>query len=150
MRKKRSEPGDVVEVAVDDRIGHIQYLGEHGRYGSAIRVAPGVRSAPPSDLSGLFERAYIAFYPVKTAIAQGLVKVVGSAPLGDVELPSRWRRAGARLEGQVETWIVEGPEGQSVHRSLTADQLKLPIGAIWNHEMLLERLRDAWIPEMER
>jgi len=150
MPKKRMTAGDVFELAIGDRAGHIQYLGEHPRYGSTIRVARGVRSVRPSNLAALFQHPYIAFYPLKATLGKGLVKAVGTMDVESAEVPRRWRRAGARRDGRIETWIVDGPDGQAVCRTLEPDQLALPIGAIWNHEMLVERLRTGWTPEMEK
>ena len=59
------------------------------------------------------------------------------------------RRAGARSTSRVETWLIDDESGTAVKTTLSDDERYLPIAALWNHEILVHRLRDHWRPEQE-
>lgn len=88
----------------------------------------------------------LLFYPFSAAVSRGMVRVIGSMP--SPELPARLRRAGIRSGGKIETWIVQDEDNvETVRRTLTDEERHLPIAAIWNHELLLKRVREGWRPE---
>ena len=145
MAKRTLRPGDVLEVRLANGLGCLLYVGAHAEYGDAIKVSPVVARERPSVSLGLFERGYITFYPARAALAQGLVKTVGSLPAPS--LPNVLRRAGARSRCNVETWIIEDESGETVTRTLTRTQRQIPIAAIWNHEFLVQRIAEGWRPE---
>ena len=145
--KRRPQPGDVLEVRLANGLGYLLFVGTHSEYGDAVKVSPVVATERPPVSLGLFEKGYIAFYPARAAWSQGLVETVGSLPAPPV--PSALRRPGARSEGRVETWIIEDESGEAVTRTLTGEQRHLPIAAIVNHELLVQRIAEGWRPEKE-
>jgi hypothetical protein len=144
---KRLRPGDVLEVRLPDGRGYVLYVGTHPEYGDAIVVAPAVVSHRPSVSQRLFDEGYVTFYPARAAVAQGLLTAVGS--LTAPPLPTVLRRPGVRSGRTVETWVIEDESGETVKRSLGDKERRIPIAAIWNHELLTQRIAEGWRPEQE-
>lgn len=126
---------------------YLQYIGKHREYGDTIRVSQSLKEPCVPVTEELFSRGYFAFYPVITALNQGLVEVVAHVPAP--RPPERLRRAGVRSNGDVKTWIVEDGAQEIVKARLSDEELNLPIAAIWNHEMLVQRVREGWSPSRE-
>lgn len=148
---KRIRAGHVIEIGVPGGTAYAQYVGEHPSLGGTLLLDPTVQAEPLPDTSRFDgTRGYYVFYPVRAAVRAGLVTVHSAAPLGDAAVPERLRRAGARSpDGRVLTWVVVDRSGQSVFERLEDEQRMLPIGAIWNHEMLVHRIAEGWRPERE-
>lgn len=145
---KRLKAGDVLEVATSDgRFVYMQYLGKHAEYGDAVAVCPREHESRAPENASLFVSAYVTFYPASAAVARGLARVCGAC--APQPMPVKWRRPGA-IEGlTVKTWIIEDGSSQEVKQRLSLEERHLPIAAIWNHEFLLQRVREGWRPEME-
>ena len=135
--------GDVLCAQTTDGAVYVQLVGTHPVYGDAVRVDPRVHGSLPA-LDDLFHDGYFTFYPARMAVKKGLMRVAGhcAAP----PMPGIWRRAGARRGTAIETWVIEAPDGEQVTRDLTSAQRLLPIAAIWNHALLLERVTAGWDP----
>jgi len=106
-----------------------------------------MHDSPVPVTDNIFSHGYVGFYPAAAAVAHGLVDVVGHLPPPNV--PLRVRRPGARSGQQVNTWIVEGGTKEYVKTTLSAEELELPIAAIWNHEFLIQRVSEGWDPKRE-
>jgi hypothetical protein len=144
---KRPKPGDVLELATPDGLIYLHYLGKHPEYGDGVAVSPTRQARRVTPSPDLFRAGYVTFYPVLAAVSQGLVTVIGH--LASPGLPKRLRRPGARSGRRVETWIIEDDFGEIVKRQLSEEEQALPIAAIWNHELLIQRVAEGWRPEME-
>jgi len=144
--------GDIIEVKTPRGLAYAQYCGKHSKYGDAIRVLPGFFPARPKAWDALLvHEGYFTFYPVGAAVSQGLIEVAASAsvPAGR-ELPSRYRRAGWRTpEGKVSAWLICDGTKEVLRTELKAEEKRLFIAAIWNHEFLVERLVTEWRPDQE-
>ena len=131
---------------------YLQYVGRHETYGDTVRVLPGFFEGRPANPCRLAEtHAYFAFYPVALAARRGLVTQVASCgvPAG-LQRPARLRRAGMREPGgRVRTWVIETAGQGIVRTSLTDEEKRLPIAAVWNHEFLIQRLTESWLPQSE-
>ena len=148
MGRKRVTPGDVLEFVVPDGLGYVQYLGRHPLYGEGILVRPLPLADRPALTDELFAGGYVTFYPAGVAVARGFAEIVGT--LTSKGLPTRWRRDGAIDKGgKPLTWIIEDERGDTVREQLTAEERKLPVVEIWNHEMLVHRISAHWRPEDE-
>jgi hypothetical protein len=145
--RNRIKAGDVLELKAGDRFAYLQYIGKHPEYGDAVLVNPRLQERQTSISAELFDGGYTAFYPAAAAIAQGLAEVVSS--LSPPDLPKRLRRAGRRTGRRIDTWIIEGGSGDVVKDELSADDLRLPIASIWNHELLVQRIAEGWSPVRE-
>jgi len=145
--RKRAKVGDVLELEAGNRFAYLHYIGKHAEYGDAVLVNPRLQKRQTSVTSDIFADAYIAFYPAMAAVSQGLVDVVAHLP--PPTLPSRLRRAGARSGRRVDTWIIEDGSREVVKTKLSDEELQLPIAAIWNHELLVQRIAEGWTPTQE-
>jgi len=145
---KRVKPGEVLEVAAaDGGLLYLHYLGKHTEYGDAVSVCPVEQVSRPLTYEGLFDSGYVTFYPATAAVSRGLATCVGHIASGGV--PQKLRRPGARVGTTVKTWIVQDEHSESVKQKLSAEELRLPIAVIWNHELLLQRVCERWRPEAE-
>jgi hypothetical protein len=150
--RSRARPGDILEVTTSRGLAYLQYTSRHPDFGETARVLPGLFQTRPEDWSALpAQEGYFAFYPVGAALRQGLVRVVGWRPVpAGRETPPALRRAGARsVDGKVLSWLVWDGKEEVLTRELTPSERLLPIGAIWNHEMLVLRLAEQWRPEQD-
>ena len=149
MAKQRTKvaPGDVLSVEVGNQWAYLHYLGKHEMYGDAVLVAAKLYDREVTVTAEMFSGGYVTFYPVGAAIAQKLVSVVGHVP--PTPPPTRFRRRGAMVGGQVRTWIIEDSSGDTVKADLSAEDLHLPIASIWNHQFLVQRLSEGWHPVQE-
>lgn len=146
-QRKRVKAGDVLELKAGNRFAYLHYLGKHPEYGDAVLVSRRLQDRQAAVTGENFSAGYVAFYPVTAAVAQGLVEVVAHLPPPD--LPERLRRAGARSGRRVDTWIIEDGSREVVKAKLSEEELRLPIAAIWNHELLVQRIDEDWNPEHE-
>lgn len=142
----RVELGDILAIDVEGNNVMVQYVGKHQDYGDTIWVFDdGVLLS--EAIANKSSAGYYAFYPVRRAVGEKLVTVIGSAPMALRGVPRRLRRAGARAaDGRILTWVIEdGPQVQ-VKESLNASERSLPIGAIWSHSIFVQRLAERWKP----
>jgi hypothetical protein len=146
-KRKRVKPGDVLEFATNDERAYLHYIGKHSEYGDAVVVCPERYEKRPANMTGIFDSGYVVFYPVTAAAAQGFIDVVGY--LAPRAVPVRLRRPGARRGNRIETWIIEDDSAETLSRQLSEEERLLPIAVIWNHEMLVHRVREGWRPEWE-
>lgn len=146
-QRTRVKGGDVLQLRAGDRFAYLHYIGKHPEYGDAVLVSPGLQERQTSVARENFVSGYVAFYPAAAGVAQGLVEVVAHLP--PPNLPERLRRAGARSGRRVDTWIIEDGSREVVRTKLSEDELRLPIAAIWNHELLVQRIAEGWNPMNE-
>jgi hypothetical protein len=146
-QRARVKAGDVLRLRAGERFAYLHYIGKHPEYGDAVLVSPKLHELQASVASAIFAGGYVIFYPAAAAVAQGLVEVVAHLP--PPSLPERLRRAGARSGRRVDTWIIEGGAREVVKAKLSEEDLRLPIAAIWNHELLVQRIAEGWNPMNE-
>lgn len=144
---KRPKPGDVLELQVPGGLAYLHFIGRHPDYGDSVMVSPRIYSTPMTPGPQLFEGGYVAFYPVTVAVKEDFVRVTGSLSVGEV--PKRLRRRGVRAGRRPGVWIIEDESGEVVRDRLSAEELRLPIASIWNHEMLIHQIVEGWRPELE-
>ena len=147
---KRARPGDVAEVQSSGRRIYLHYLGKHPRLGDSVVVDSTMHVARPEMITAeLFRDGYVTFYPLRAAVSQGLAEIVGHV-VSAARVPFRLRRPGAIIGRQIVTWVLEDASGpEIVKKSLSDDELRIPIAAIWNHEFLLQRVSEGWRPEQK-
>jgi len=153
QHRKRAKPGDLLELSTAYGLAYVHFVGRHHGYGDGIYVYPNWYANRPTTLKCVCKSdRYLTFYPVQSAVRQGLVEIVGSAPLASDDtlrtLVLR-RRGFTTPEGQVLAWIIERDGNETLKRTLTDEERKLPIASVWNHEYLIEMIASSWRPEQE-
>lgn len=145
-------PGDLLEISCKPGVAYIHYVGKHRDFGDTIFVYPEILARRQPDLTSLgAQGGYLTFYPAGASVRQGLAKIVASRPLPPgVHVPDVFRREGATSRaGKVQSWIVVRDGHETLKRTLTAKERKLPIASVWNHEYLIDRIVQGWRPEQE-
>jgi hypothetical protein len=156
LMKESLRIGDVLEVPTPRGLAYVQYTHYQKPLGTLIRVLPGFHQSKPTDFVELAKakELYFVFCPIQTLVNQGLLQVASNECVPDsaVRFPPMRRRGFVRplaKGGGVSSWIiVEGKEERRVEK-LTAVQARLSIASSWNLGMLVERLTEGWVPEMD-
>lgn len=146
-------PGNILELEGPSGFSYIQYVGKHSEYGDVVRVVPKCHTQAIDNFVALIsEPGYLAFYSARRAVSSGLAKVVARLSLPDnLAVPRSLRRAGARSRsGEILTWILEIDGAETVTELLTDAERTLPIAAVWDHELLLQRISEHWLPQTAR
>ena len=155
--KRSVSIGDVLEVPTPRGLAYAQYTHYQKPLGTLIRVLPGFHQARLADFVRLAKEKelYFVFCPIKTLVGQGLLQVASNecVPNSAVRFPPMRRRGFVRpvsKGGGVSHWtIVEGEKEYRVEK-LTAAQARLSIASCWNLGMLVERLTEGWLPDMDQ
>jgi hypothetical protein len=145
-------PGDLLEIRIKSGFSYLQFVGVHPEYGDVIWVRPAVFDSELSDFSCLFSQfGYVAFYAARAAVRHGLVRFVSAYPLPQcVVVPRNVRRPGARSSsGRIFTWILEFDGKDILKKQLDEKERLLPIAAIWDHQLLIQRIGEGWCPSSE-
>ena len=144
----RLRPGDVLKVECGSQLGFLGYLGRHAHFGDAVLVLPELFPDSPRDLCSRFNGAgYFQFYPATAAARHRLVTKAGFCAEAMRVLPVRWRNIiNTNSDGTVRSWLVCDGVSREPKDHLSIEERTLPIGEIINHELLLQRLREGWIP----
>lgn len=150
---KAPKIGDVIEVMTSRGLAYLQYVFRHTSppvYGELVRVLPGLYDSQPDlhELAQQKERFFV-FYPVIAACKRGLARVVGKEDVSGFRFPVM-RQPGLRdRDGNVLDWFLwNGEQTWQIH-NLTEETKQLSIAAIWNHELLIERIDEGWSPRDE-
>src|SRR5687768_1645955 len=137
--RKRLVGGEILEVAIGDRFGYVQFIGQHPQYGDAILVNPALHARQAHFATGFFSSGYVTFYPAGIAVSQKVVEVVAQS--SPPKLPKRFRRPKAKpSDGAVESWVIEGGWREVVRQNLTDEERHMPIADVWDHKFLRERI----------
>jgi len=144
--------GDVLEISCDGSFAYASYAGKHSRLGEAIWLIPKSLPSPPASWEALFaEDGYFVFYAVQAAISGKDVRRVGFALDAMHPVPTIVRTIVNRdASGKVLSWLItDGAALRQPRQSseLTAEERQLPIGSIWNHKLLCERIAERWKPD---
>jgi hypothetical protein len=153
--RKKARFGDVFEVHTPRGLAYFQYTSKHPEYSDTIRILPGLFATRPSpdELVALTtQEGYFTFYLVSLAVRHGLVELIGNYPIpAGLEAPSKLLRAGFRTsEGKAVAWFLwDGTHETLLKRELTAEEKRISLAQMWNHEALVHRLAEQWRPEHE-
>ncbi len=156
MRKK-IEIGDVLEIHTTLGFAYLQYTHYKKPYGTLIRVLPRFYQARPLNFSQLAQEKelYFAFCPVQTLVDQGFLEVVASEKLPAAGKNFPIMRKGfvrpITKGGGVSYWtVMDGEDELRVKtEELTQEQRQISIASSWNLGMLVKRLTERWLPEMD-
>lgn len=145
---KKLNPGDIGEINVHERWYYIQYLGPHPELIDCVLVIPRVfrqQQTPEQLVFG--DECYPAFYPLRLAVRQKLVKIVVNRTCSR-SVPKVLRRPGMiDRDGQIHSWMIDKADGTvDVRQSLSETEKQIPVAGGWNHEMLLLKIESGWRP----
>lgn len=143
--------GDILEVSCKGGVGYFSYAGKHSWLGDAICVVPRLYGSGHPAWGTIFEDVgYFTFYPVHAALRQKLVRKVGYAIEAMRPIPEAVRTAVNKdKSGRVTSWLITDGSARTPRRDadMSKDERLLPIGSIWNHELLCRRIEQGWSPE---
>lgn len=145
--------GDVVEISTSRGFAYAQFTHKMPKWGALLGVLPGFHAERPADLRPTIGQraAFQTFFPLQAAVGRGIFEVVTNLPVPEhaVEFP-RFREAGfIDREGRVLDWSIwDGKTSRRLER-LTPDLERLPILAVWNDTLLIQRIEEEWTPEKD-
>jgi hypothetical protein len=138
--------GDVFEFDTPCGLAYFQVATHHPRYKTLIRVLPGLYESRPDigNLVGGSDR-FKAFYPVDSALHEGLIRSIGVFPVPDTDARfplMKWPIGG---EGHRYGWAIwDGRREVERRANLTEEQKDYPEPGIWNHALLLDNVASDW------
>jgi hypothetical protein len=143
--------GDIVEVRTSRGLAYAQLKHKHRTFGSLIRLIDGFHESRPSDLEALAAGCtrFVTFFPLGAAVRRGFVVIIGNAsiPVDAKEFPVfRDGVADPKTKSVAIWWLWDGEKEWRVG-TLTDQQKKYPIRAVWNDTLLVSRLESGWTPE---
>lgn len=144
--------GDILEISCENAVGYVSYAGKHDWFGDAIWVVPGLfPSESRGNWSAIFGRdGYFTFYPVHAAIKQKLLQKVGYALEAIRPIPTAVRTVvNIDESGRALSWLITDGSVRTPRKDaeLSTEERSLPIGSIWNHKLLCERVTARWTPD---
>jgi hypothetical protein len=148
--------GDVLEVRTSRGLAYVQYTHYQKPLGALIRVLPGFHQSRPTDWAQLAKtkELYFVFCPIETLVDRGLLLVASNEPVPDsaAHFPAMRHRGFVRpvaKGGGVSHWTIVEDQKEYRVEKLTPAQARLSIASSWNLGMLVERLKEGWLPEMD-
>jgi hypothetical protein len=152
--KQRIRIGDLVEIPTSRGLAYAQYSHHKDRWGALLRVLPGFHRDRPRNFEHLVrsKARFVTFFPLGAAMAQGIFEIVGNEPVPvEAQRFPLFRKAGfVDREGRVQDWLLWDGENEWKVGKLSSDQRQLPILAVWNDTLLVERIEQEWLPGTDR
>jgi ribosomal protein L34E len=152
MRKSPSERtrpqvGDVIEVETPGGLAYAQYTHEHRdppRYGSLLRVLPGLYETRPAAFARLVEEEerFWVFFPVGAATRRQIVRIVANETVAEAKRPFPVFRARNAVGGPWWMW-----DGKREWRARPGDTwTPRALSEVWNDTLLIKRIATGWVP----
>jgi len=144
--------GDLIEIPTPKGLAYAQYINRHRKYGALLRVFSNVLDRRPDDVKNTIgEVQFICFFPLKAAVNQEIVTVVGYAPVPKEVSAFPTFRAGVMdpATGKVAVWWFWDGEKEWRVGTLTPEQRSMPIRGVCNDTMLVERIVSGWRSETD-
>jgi hypothetical protein len=145
--------GDVAEIVTPNGLAYVQMTHRNRLFGALIRSLPGFFGSRPSSLPELVAgpSAFLVFYPLGAALTRKIVTLVEK-----MDVPGHARAFPLFRSGTPDLttkkvnnwWFWNGEESWPVG-ALTAEQRKMPIRMIVNHDALITMLTSGWTPERD-
>jgi hypothetical protein len=142
----RPQIGDAIEIETPRGLAYAHYTHEHReppRYGSLLRVLPGLHSEAPSEFAHLVtqEERFSVFFPLGAALQRKLVRIVAreAVPGAKQAFPIFRRQQGQGA------WLWDGKkEWRARRRDRWTPRA---IAEVWNDTLLIERIASGWRPD---
>ena len=138
---KKVKLGDILQVLTSKGVAYAQVTHRHPEYGFLIRIYPGFYNERPTDFLPVVahEPSFSAFFPVQTAVNQGLVCVVANTPVPEqLQLFPTFRARAGGPGGSL--WLWDGDEEYRLDRAFSPQEQKYPTRGIISAPLLVERI----------
>jgi hypothetical protein len=142
--RRRARIGDIIEIRTSHGLAYAQYTHEHSvppKFGSLIRVLPGLYTEPPEIFDSLVEQSpvFMVFFPLHAALRQGIVRQVGnvSVPPSAKDFPVFRDGLEDPVTGKVDVWWLWDGRKEWRIGALTEEQRGFPIRQVVNDTMLI-------------
>jgi hypothetical protein len=149
-------PGDVLAVADSGAKWLLCYVGRDSSLGDTVWVrSAALTPDEPIDCATFNSEGYFAFYPATAALRGALVTRAGFCAEGMRMIPPlrRYSLSLFAREGEATAWRIAANAHVgtpfTIRPQLTQEEARIPRAAIWNHQLLLDRLRSGWHPTMD-
>lgn len=145
---KRINIGDVLQILTSQGVSYAQVTHKNSEYGHLIRVFTGFYPIKLKDYNFVVnsEVQFSTFFPVQSAINQGLLSVVGNATVPEKlqEFPIFRSRNGGP-GGSI--WLWSGGKAIMLERELLLEELKYPVKSIISAPLLVGRIENGYRSE---
>ena len=142
--------GDIIEIPTKKGLAYAQYTHQHSQFGGLIRVFDVLFENRPSDFSKLVTAPvrFSTFFPVAAAIKRGIFAVVGHRDVAPQNKSFPLFRDGVAdpKTNKVKVWWLWDGEKEWKVGEITPEQRMLPLRAIWNDTLLIEKIESGWTP----
>ncbi len=144
---KRIKIGDIIEIDTSNGNAYAQFTHKHPKYGSLIRVLPGVFETTLTSFESVIneEPQFITFFPLSAAVNKGIVKVVANfkVPKRALKFPI-FKTGVPDNSGKVKIWWLWDGEKEWKVGILSNEQDHYPLRGIINDTLLVERIQNGW------
>jgi len=149
--------GDIVEIRTAKGLAYALYThryAEPPKYGALLRVFDRLYPSRPGNIAEIILNPvkFSTFFPLGAAVSRGIVAIAGNVPVPDhLSVFPIFRAAGfinPKTKRVENWWLWDGNKSWPVG-DLKPEQRQLPIRAVWNHTMLVQRIESGWSPEKD-
>lgn len=145
-----------MEIRTPKQLAYALYTHQHDKppkFGALLRVFDRTFSERPKDFEAVAVGAvrFSTFFPLAAAVSKGIVQIVGNVQVPDKLAQFPVFRSGTvdPATGKVASWSLWDGEHSRRVGNLTLDQRRLPIRAVWNDTLLIEKIDSCWTPEAD-
>lgn len=145
---KKVKLGDVLQILTSQGVACAQVTHKHPEFDYLIRIFSGFYDAQPEDFAAVVNNGiqFSAFIVVQSAVNQGLLSVVGNAPVPDsLQAFPMFRSRNGGPGGSI--WLWNGSESFRLDRDLLPEEMKYPTEGIISAPLLVERIENNYKAE---
>jgi hypothetical protein len=149
--RTRPRIGDVIEIETPKGLAYAHYTHRHReppRYGSLLRVLPGLHERRPSDFARIVEQddRFSVFFPLGAAANRRLVRIVANEVIPDAKQAFPVFRSRAIIGDRVGPWHIW--DGKVDRLARRRDRwTRHAVRAVWNDTLLINRIASGWSPD---
>lgn len=149
---KRARIGDVIQVLTSQGVAYAQFTHKSPKLGALLSVFEGFHSIIPKDFSIIVDSPpqFQAFFPLQSALNQGLVSVVANVPVADRNKAfPMFRSCVIGVDGRRGPWwLSDGENEKMLTRELSDVEKRYSLGGIISAPLLVKRIEDGYRPEI--
>lgn len=152
MARIRIQIGDIFEIVTPSGLAYFQYTHRKGAFGALIRVLEGLYVARPEvDQFANSRTRFHVFFPVQAAANRGIVARVGNidVPIADRAFPLFKISSPPNPATKERQWWLWDGEHEWRTGDLSPEYRNLPVRAVINDTLLIQRIVSGWQPSDE-